>query len=124
VAPSRPKAGQPGPEHAVRGPKLGPPPGALAFEDEELMAKGQDLCVKRSAPPEERSDRGEEGGEGRGHRRGSLTGSAENINEFGPDEILGRDSQGGHGRSEASDCQWGAPGSMFGWGVSVGKSGS
>ena len=45
LAPTRPKARQPGPEHAVRGPKSHPPAGALAFEDDELMAKGQDFSA-------------------------------------------------------------------------------
>jgi hypothetical protein len=30
------------------------PTSALAVEDEELMAKGKDLCVKRSSLPKER----------------------------------------------------------------------
>jgi hypothetical protein len=48
----------------------------LAVEDKELMAKGKDLCVKLGSPPKERSKSGEQGGEGRGHRRVSLKGSA------------------------------------------------
>jgi len=58
------------------------------------MAKGKDLCVKCGSHPKERSKSGEQGGEGRGHRGGSLTGSAENINDFGADEILGKDRCG------------------------------
>jgi len=49
------------------------PTSALAVEDEELMAKGKDLCVKRGSLPKERLKSAEQGGEGRGHRRGSLT---------------------------------------------------
>ena len=64
------------------------------------MAKGKDLRVKRGSPPKERSKSGEQGGEGRGHRRGSLTGSAENINDFGGDGIFGKD-KGQPGRAVA-----------------------
>ena len=54
------------------------------------MAKGKYLCVKCGPPPKERSERGEEGGESRGHHRLQVDLSVENINHYDVDEVLGR----------------------------------
>jgi hypothetical protein len=43
LTPSRPKLRKPGPEHAVRGLKVDAPSGALALEDEQLVAKREKL---------------------------------------------------------------------------------
>ena len=43
LRPSRPKARKPGPEHPVRGLKVDAPSGALALEDEQLVAKRENL---------------------------------------------------------------------------------
>jgi len=43
--------------------------GALALEDEELMAKGDDLSLECSSRPKKRAEHTEKGREGRGHHR-------------------------------------------------------
>ena len=43
LTPSRPKLRKPGPEHPVRGLKVDAPSGALALEDEQLVAKRENL---------------------------------------------------------------------------------
>ena len=55
---SRPKLRKPGPEHPVRGLKVDAPSGALALEDEELVAKGKDLRVECGSPRKKRSKSG------------------------------------------------------------------
>jgi len=70
LAPSRPKPRKQGPEHPVGALKVDSPSGALALEDEQPVAKGEDLSVERSSGPEKRAERCEKGQEGRGkHRR-------------------------------------------------------
>jgi hypothetical protein len=51
-APSRPKPRQPGPEHPVGALKVDSPSGALALEDEQLVAKRQNLGLELRARPE------------------------------------------------------------------------
>jgi len=57
LPPSGPELGEPNPHQSIGGPKLGSPPCALPFEDEELVAEGLHLGVERSAAPEQGSKR-------------------------------------------------------------------
>jgi len=68
--PSRPKLRKPGPEHPVGGLKRGRASGALALEDEPLVAKRENLGLELGARPQQRSNRSQESRKGRArHRR-------------------------------------------------------
>ncbi len=59
-------------------------------EDEELMAQGEHLGLERGPTAEQRSERPENGQRGRDHRRNSLAQVREILNDYGPDQFLGR----------------------------------
>ncbi len=90
LAPSGPELGEPDPQQSIGGPKLGSPPRALALEDEELMAQGEHLGLECGPAAEQRSERCENGQNGRDHHRSSLRQAREILNDDRPDQFLGR----------------------------------
>src|SRR5271157_2992790 len=69
LTPSRPKPRKPGPQHPVGGLKVDAPSGALALEDEELVAKRENLGLELRARPQQRSNRSQESQKGRARHR-------------------------------------------------------
>ena len=69
MTPSRPKLRKPGPEHPVGALKVDPPSGALALEDEQLVAKRENLSLELRARPQQRTNRSQESQRGRARHR-------------------------------------------------------
>ncbi len=57
LAPSWPDAREQEPEHAIGTPKLNPPSRGLAFQDEALVTKGEDLSGSRPEKPAEHAEK-------------------------------------------------------------------
>jgi hypothetical protein len=88
--PSAPDPGQAGPQAPIRVPKPSRLPGALALEDEKLMAQSEHLGLERGPTAEQRSERPQNGQKDRDHRRSSLAQVREILNDYRPDQFLGR----------------------------------
>ena len=100
--PSGPDPGQPGPQEPIGVPKPSRLPGALALEDEELMAQGEHLGLECGPAAEQRSERRKSGQNGRSHAGVRLTQPPGFLNDHGPDQILGREN-GADARTPTSD---------------------
>jgi hypothetical protein len=86
LTPSRPKPRKPGPEHPVGGLKVDALSGALALEDEQLLAKRENLGLQLRARPQQRSNRAARRARRAGCAiEGTLTQRDENINHFNAD---------------------------------------
>ena len=108
ATPSGPAAREQGPEEPVGPLKPDLLPRSLAVEHEQLMAKGQDLGVEGSPASEERSERANDGQNGRDHARIRLGEMRELLNDFQAVEILGRPTPVAEEvRVEVGDSRWG-----------------